>query len=142
MGVSRSTVTPMGMSSLATAYRPRPLSYIIDTDLWAAGKSGLESEKKTKVPDYMVTIIPTKGATDRPKNVVVPTPAYMMALERPHFINFINSSFHLILTSSLEVANVVEKSLLFCFLIQTFFDSFTFKPLKPIYNLTNFIFAH
>ena len=38
-----------------------------------------------------VTIIPTEGATDRPKNVVVPTPAYMLALERPHFYKLVFS---------------------------------------------------
>ena len=41
-----------------------------------------------KIP---VTIIPTEGATDRPKNVVVPTPAYMLALKRPHFHKFVFS---------------------------------------------------
>ena len=41
-----------------------------------------------------VTIISTEGATDRPKYVVVLTPAYMLALEQQHFMN---SSFHLIL---------------------------------------------
>ena len=34
----------------------------------------------------VVTIISTEGATDQPKNVVVPMPGYMLALERPHFL--------------------------------------------------------
>ena len=44
------------------------------------------SQKEENKISALVTIIPTEGATDRPKKVVVPTPAYMLELERPHFL--------------------------------------------------------